>query len=91
MRYLIHCFRKSLQAGSPLTNSACWPNLAEAGSFLDEFYARTAAMSPTERGCYLEHPPSDAPELDDAHEVTRSTTVMSPPKTHPGAKSVEYR
>lgn len=42
---------------------------AEAGSWLEEFYQRTQPMSPAERGAFLERPPSDAPSLDDAHEV----------------------
>jgi hypothetical protein len=32
-------------------------------------------MDPAERGAFLERPPSDAPSLDDAHEVGLSATA----------------
>jgi hypothetical protein len=50
---------------------------AEPGSWLEDFYARTQPMSPADRGAYLERPPSDAPSLDDAHEVSWSELARS--------------
>eukprot|EP00877_Chromochloris_zofingiensis_P006805 jgi/Chrzof1/2378/Cz11g12260.t1 len=42
---------------------------AEDGSFLSQFFSSTAAMSPQERGAFLEQPPSGAPDIEEAHQV----------------------
>jgi ubiquitin carboxyl-terminal hydrolase L3 len=52
----------------------------EPGSWLEEFYSRTEAMSPAERGSFLEHPPSDAPSLDDAHDAAANEGQTKPPE-----------
>lgn len=39
----------------------------EDRSFLRRFFAATAALSPAERGKFLERPPADAPDLAQAH------------------------
>jgi hypothetical protein len=41
----------------------------EPGSFLDSFYAATAAMSPKQRGDFLEHPPLGTPSITELHAV----------------------
>ena len=43
---------------------------AAEGSFLRRFLGATRDMSPAERGTYLEHPPPDAPDIDEAHDVS---------------------
>ena len=35
-------------------------------------------MDPAERGAFLERPPSDAPSLDDAHEVRPHASANKP-------------
>ncbi len=47
---------------------------AEEGSFLQRFFAATERMSPEARGAYLERPPPEAPDIDDAHRVSRAPT-----------------
>lgn len=42
---------------------------AEAGSFLERFFAATGSMSAAERGSYLESPPDSAPDIEEAHQV----------------------
>ncbi len=42
---------------------------AEEGSFLQRFFAATERMSPEARGAYLERPPPEAPDIDEAHRV----------------------
>ena len=42
---------------------------AEEGSFLQRFFAATEHMSPEARGAYLERPPPEAPDIDEAHRV----------------------
>ena len=42
---------------------------AEEGSFFQRFFSETEGMSPEERGRYLEDPPPEAPDLDEAHHV----------------------
>ena len=49
---------------------------AAEGSFLRRFLGATRDMSPAERGTYLEHPPPDAPDIDEAHDVS------APPVQH---------
>jgi hypothetical protein len=39
------------------------------GSFLERFFAATSPLSPAERGAYLESPPEDAPDIEEAHQV----------------------
>ena len=46
-----------------------WLSCADKGSFLDDFFSKTADMAPQERGTYLENPPQGAPDIDKAHEV----------------------
>lgn len=36
----------------------------EKGSFLQDFLSKTATMTPSARGAYLENPPDDAPDID---------------------------
>lgn len=43
--------------------------IAAPGSFLERFFAATAALSPAERGAYLESPPDNAPDIEEAHQV----------------------
>lgn len=49
------------------------PNLAADGSFLSSFLAATKAMSPEERGRYLECPPPGGPDIEQAHQVGAHT------------------
>lgn len=49
--------------------------IAAEGSFLEDFYRQTAALNPTERGKFLEDPPSDGPDIDAAHEVWLAARV----------------
>lgn len=41
------------------------------GSFLERFFAATGPMAPAERGAYLESPPQDAPDIEEAHQVSQ--------------------
>lgn len=52
--------------------------LAE-GSFLKRFLEDTASMSPQERAAYLEEPPADAPDVDDAHQCAAQEGDTAPP------------
>jgi hypothetical protein len=40
-------------------------------SFLHRFFEATRDLSPAERGAFLESPPSDAPDIEEAHQVRR--------------------
>lgn len=42
---------------------------AAPDSFLTRFFESTQPMSPAERGAYLEQPPQDAPDIEEAHQV----------------------
>jgi ubiquitin carboxyl-terminal hydrolase L3 len=42
------------------------------GSFLQRFFEATGPLDPAQRGAYLESPPSDAPDIEDAHQVRRA-------------------
>lgn len=49
-------------------------------------------MTPAERGAFLERPPSDAPSLDDAHEVRFShQSVRIQQTTQETSRSGRYR
>jgi hypothetical protein len=48
---------------------ACMLAAAEPGSFLTRFFEATQPMGPAERGAYLESPPGDAPDIEEAHQV----------------------
>ncbi|KAK9787504.1 hypothetical protein WJX73_009266 [Symbiochloris irregularis] len=50
------------------------------GSFLTTFMQDTAAMSPAERGAFLENPPSGGPDIDSAHaEAAQGGSTATPP------------
>jgi len=51
--------------------ATCAAAAAVPGSFLERFFAATAPMAPAERGAYLESPPQDAPDIEEAHQVRR--------------------
>jgi ubiquitin carboxyl-terminal hydrolase L3 len=51
----------------------------ESGSFLQQFFQSTANMSPAERGRFLEHPPGDAPDIEDAHQAAGMEGSTAPP------------
>ena len=59
----------SRPTGGPLSAAL---RFADKGSFLEDFFGKTSEMSPGERGAYLENPPAGAPDIDEAHEVTRA-------------------
>lgn len=46
--------------------------LVEPGSFLQRFFDATQPMSAAERGAYLENPPGDAPDIEEAHQVSKT-------------------
>ena len=48
---------------------------ADKGSFLEDFFGKTSEMGAGERGAYLETPPAGAPDIDEAHEVTRGPSL----------------
>ncbi len=41
-------------------------------SFLQRFFDATKALTPQQRGAYLEAPPSGAPDIEEAHQVGSS-------------------
>ncbi len=57
------------QADKRLRKGRAFCTAAEPGSFLQQFFGATANMSPAERGRFLEHPPGDAPGIEEAHQV----------------------
>lgn len=46
--------------------------LVEPDSFLQRFFDATQPMSAAERGAYLENPPGDAPDIEEAHQVSET-------------------
>lgn len=49
------------------------------GSFLQQFFAATAAMAPDERGAFLESPPPGAPDIEAAHQAAAAEGSTAPP------------
>lgn len=60
-----------LEPGASRNDLPCSLTLvcAEDGSFLERFFNATRDMSPAQRGAYLENPPPDAPDIDNAQAV----------------------
>ncbi|KAI8475782.1 MAG: peptidase C12, ubiquitin carboxyl-terminal hydrolase 1 [Monoraphidium minutum] len=52
--------------------------LAE-GSFLSRFFESTKAMTPQQRGAFLEEPPSGAPDIEEAHQAASERGDTAPP------------
>ena len=65
------------------------------GSFLQRFFASTADMDPAQRGAYLEYPPEDAPDIDEAHHVSQcdqsTSQCMRPPRSSSDAQCLQAR
>lgn len=55
---------------------------AEPGSFLERFFAATGPMTAAERGAYLESPPDQAPDIEEAHQVRQGSWTAAVPPPH---------
>uniref|UniRef100_A0A383W0T3 Ubiquitin carboxyl-terminal hydrolase n=1 Tax=Tetradesmus obliquus TaxID=3088 RepID=A0A383W0T3_TETOB len=51
----------------------------EPGSFLTRFFEATQPMGAAERGAYLESPPGDAPDIEEAHQAAGAQGDTAPP------------